>query len=308
MVSPATNMLIKTGTPFFADNIIFTPSSDFTFNNISLTRNATITHPANNVYIARVYKFSGNTGAFTGSIQINYKDGAELNGLQESSLQLNIHNGTDWNFYNSAASDVINNYVLTDISTIPLNEVTLASIGSSLPLQWRTFSAIKQLKTVQLQWSTFSEQNSKNFIVENSIDGITWKELTTVAAAGTSSSVSVYNYLHTSPVAGYNYYRILETGFNGKTSYSIVQKIFFDNALLHVELLGNPVTNGSIQVKVTLAKPADIPPILILYTSDGKLLRKIQSVEGINIIRVNSFAKGSYLMRANNLTIKFLIK
>ena len=92
------------------------------------------------------------------------------------------------------------------------------------------------------------------------------------------------------------------------TSYSAVQKIFFDNALQHVELLGNPVTNGSMQVKVTLAKATDIPPLLILYTTDGKLLRKIQSIEGINTIKVNSFAKGPYLLQANNTTIKFLIK
>lgn len=308
-VASGTDLVVKTGTPFFADNIVFTPSADFTLTNISLSRNTTITNAANHVNIARVYKFSGNTNAFSGNIQINYQDGAELNGLAENSLELNIHDGTMWKVFNPAANDVTNNYVLTtSLSGIAFNELTLAAAGSALPLQWRSFIAAKQQKNVQLQWSTFSEQNSKNFTVQNSVDGITWVSLSTVAAAGSSSSVSIYNYLHISPAAGYNYYRIVETGLDGKKNYSVVQKIFFESSLLHVELLGNPVTNGMLQVKVNPATSTDIPPMLKLYTSDGKLLRKIQSTPGINTIKVNSFAKGAYLLQANNTTIKFLIK
>jgi hypothetical protein len=189
-----------------------------------------------------------------------------------------------------------------------LNELTLAAAGSALPLQWRSFIAAKQQKNVQLQWSTFSEQSSKNFIAQTSVNGVTWTPLATIAAAGSSSTVSIYNYLHTSPAAGYNYYRIIETGLDGKQNYSVVQKIFFESPLLHVELLGNPVTNGMLLIKVDLAKPSDILPMLKLYTSEGKLLRKVQSVAGINTIRVNSFAKGSYLLQANDTTIKFLIR
>lgn len=308
-VAPATDLVIKTGTPFFADNIVFTPSADFTLSNISLSRNINLTNPANNVNIARVYKFSGNTNAFSGSIQINYQDGAELNGLEENTLQLNIHNGTTWNFYASTANDVVNNYVPTNsLSAVLLNELTLAAAGSALPLQWRSFIVAKQQKNVQLQWSTFSELNSKNFIAQTSVDGVSWKPLATIAAAGSSSTVSIYNYLHTSPAPGYNYYRIIETALDGRVNYSVVQKIFFETPLLHIEIVGNPVTNGMLQIKVDPAKPSDILPMLKLYTSDGRLLRKVPAVAGINTIRVNSFAKGSYLLQANGTTIKFLIR
>lgn len=307
-VAPATDLMIKSGTPFFADSIIFTPSSDFTLTNISLSRNTVITNPAINVHISRVYKFSANA-TFSGSIQINYQDGAELNGLSESDLQLNVHNGMAWQSFASTTNDAVNNYVLTSsLSGIQFNELTLAAAGSALPLQWRSFVAAKQMKNVQLQWSTFSELNSKNFTVQYSVDGTTWRSLTTVAAAGNSSTASIYNYLHISPAAGYNFYRILETGLNGKLSYSVVQKIFFESSLMQVELLGNPVTNGILQVKVNLAKVTDLPPMLKLYTSEGKLLKKVQSAAGINNIRMGTYSKGSYLLQANDTMIKILIK
>ncbi|HEY8687803.1 MAG TPA: hypothetical protein VIM07_01110 [Chitinophagaceae bacterium] len=99
-LSPGSDLTIKQGTPFFADNIILTPSADFTLSNVSVNRNTSLSQPATNTNIARVYKFSGTTNFFSGSIQINYQDGAELNGLSENNLQLNIYNGAMWNYTN----------------------------------------------------------------------------------------------------------------------------------------------------------------------------------------------------------------
>ena len=307
-LSPGSDLTIKQGTPFFADNIILTPSSDFTLSNVSLSRNTTATHTPNNIYISRVYRFSNTTNPFSGSIQFNYQD-AELNGLPESTLQLNIHDGTTWRFFNSAGNDIVNNYVLTtSLSGVQLNELALASSNFVLPLEWRSFIASKQDRNVQLQWSTFSEQNTKYFIVQNSVNGITWTSLATVAAAGFSNTVRTYNYLHTTPAAGNNYYRIIETDADGRQNYSVVQKVYFELPSLHVEVLGNPVTNGTLQVKVDLAKSSDQPPVLKLYTNDGKLLREVQSAAGINTISVSAYAKGTYLLQANDTMIKFLIK
>ena len=307
-ISPGTDLLIKQGTAFSFDSLILTPSADFTLSNVSVSRSSVVSHPAANPYIARVYQFSSST-TFAGTIQINYLDGAELNGLAEADLQLNAHDGVTWQAFASGTNDPVNNYVLTtSLSGLQLDEITLASVNGPLPLQWRSFTAAKQQDNVLLEWSTFAERNSKSFIIQTSVNGVTWNTIATVSAAGNSSTVQGYSYLHTSPAAGYNYYRIIETGLDGKQNYSVVQKIFFESSLLHVELLGNPVTNGMLQIKVDLAKSSDIPPMLKLYTSEGKLLRKVQSVAGINTIRVNSFAKGSYLLQANDTTIKFLIR
>ena len=308
-VSPGTDLVIKPGTLFFADNFILTPSADFTLSNISLSRNTLLIHPVLNTYIASAYQFSNSTNPFSGTIQINYQDGAELNGLSETDLQLNVHNGFTWQQFASTTNDVVNNYVLSaSLPGVQLNELTLAAIGAALPLRWRSFTATKQQENVLLQWSTFSEQNSKSFILQNSSNGTTWNTLATVAAAGNSPSVHDYSYLHSSPSTGYNYYRVVETNVDGKYNYSLVRKVLFELTPWHIELLGNPVINGILEVKITLARSNDIAPTLKLYTADGKLLWVKQPGEGTHAINLNGYPKGTYLLQANEKTIKFLIQ
>lgn len=126
-VSPGTDMTIKSGTVFSADSLILTPSADFTLSNLSLKKSTAVSHALPNPYIARVYQFSNNSNPFKGSVQINYRDGAELKGIAESSLTLNIYNGTKWNAYAPTTRDATNNYVLTSgINCVALNELTLA--------------------------------------------------------------------------------------------------------------------------------------------------------------------------------------
>ena len=124
-VAAGTTMNIKSGTIFSAGKLVLTPSADFTFSDISLTKNSIVSHAASNPYIARVYNFSGNTTPFKGSVRIDYNDGTELNGLDENLLQLNIHDGTSWNAYTATANDTNNNFVLTTtLTNTILNELT----------------------------------------------------------------------------------------------------------------------------------------------------------------------------------------
>ena len=308
-VSPGTDVVVLQGTIFTIDDLSLIPSTDFTLSDVSISRSSTVSHPTGNPYIARVYKFSTGTNLFNGSIRINYQEGAELNGINEEDLQLNAHNGTAWLAFASATNDVVKNYVLTtSLSGLRLDEITLASVSGSLPLQWRSFTATKQQTNVLLQWSTFTERNSKSFIIQTSVNGIAWNTIGTISAVGNSSSVQSYSYVHTSPVAGYNYYRVFESDMDGKYTSSLIRKVLFDVTPWHIELLGNPVRNGKLEIKVTMARPKDILPTLNLYTVDGKLLWTNQASEGTQFINVSSYPKGTYLLRANEKTLRFVIQ
>ncbi len=224
-------------------------------------------------------------------------------------MQLNVNDGTNWQAFAATTNDVVNNYVLTtSLSNRYLNELTLAEVNFALPLQWRSFTATKQQENVLLEWSTFSEQNSKSFIVQTSTDNVTWQTLGFKAGAGNSNTVSNYNYLHTSPAQGYNYYRIIETDADGRQTYSVIRTVFFVSPAYTVQILGNPVSNGMLQLKIDMARPTDNPPFITIYSSDGKLLWKEQTGAGIHTINVSRFAKGTYLLKANDTTIKFLIQ
>jgi hypothetical protein len=303
-VESGSSLTIQNGTQLHGDGLTLIPSADFILSNVILSRSTTAIHTPVNPYIARVYQFSNTSNAFSGSIQINYTDGAELNGIAEVDLTLNIYNGTYWAAYPASTRDASNNYVLTNgLSGITLNELTLASQFAPLPLNWLSFTAKAQNKSQSLlQWITAQEQNTKDFYIQHSADGINWVTIGNLPAAGNSNSASNYNYVHTNPVTGLNYYRIKQTDVDSRYSYSPVRILSFTRALQPFTILGNPVTNNVLTLQVNMATS------LAFYTADGKLLWREQVNAGTKIIDVSRYAKGTYLLKTITTTQKVVIQ
>lgn len=303
-VGPGGSVTIKNGTLFYVDGLTLIPSVDFTLSDVNLNKSATAVHIPVNTYISRVYQFSNTTDPFTGSVQMNYTDGAELNGIPENVLTLNIYNGTNWAPYPPLTRDATNNFVLTNgINNVTLNELTLANQQAPLPLTWLSFTAKAQNNSHSLlQWATAQEQNTNNFYIQHSADGINWVTLGSLPAAGNSNNTIQYNYVHTNPVIGLNYYRIKQTDIDSRYSYSAVRTVLFTSVLQPFAILGNPVTHGKLLVQVYTATQ------LILYTADGKLLWQQQVNTGINTIDVSRYAKGTYLLRSVDQIQKVIIQ
>ena len=303
-IDGSSSLTIENGTQIHADGLTLIPSADFILSNVVLSRSATTIHPPGNIHISRVYQFSNTSNAFSGSIQINYTDGAELNGLAEADLTLNIHNGTNWSAYPASTRDAINNYVLTDgLSNITLNELTLASQFGPLPLTWLSFTATAQNNGQSLlQWTTAQEQNTKDFYIQHSADGINWVTIGSLPAAGNSNSTSYYNYVHANPVKGLNYYRIKQTDVDSHYSYSPIRTLLFTMALPPFIILGNPVTNNVLTLQVNMATS------LAFYTADGKLLWQEQVNAGTKTIDVSRYPKGTYLLKTITTTQKVVIQ
>ena len=302
-VDPGASLTIQNGTQVHVDGLTLIPSADFILSNVTLSRSATIVHTQVNPYISRVYQFSNTSNAFSGSIQINYID-AELNGLAEAELTLNIHNGINWAAYLPSTRDASNNYVLTNgLSGITLNELTLASQFAPLPLTWLSFTAKAQNNSQSLlQWTTAHEQNTKDFYIEHSADGINWVTIGSLPAAGNSNATRHYTYVHTNPVKGLNYYRIKQTDVDSRYSYSPVRMLLFTRALQPFIILGNPVTNDVLTLQVNMATS------LAFYTADGKLLWQEQVNAGTKTIDVSRYAKGTYLLKTITTTQKVVIQ
>ncbi|HEY6062086.1 MAG TPA: T9SS type A sorting domain-containing protein [Chitinophagaceae bacterium] len=303
IISAGTSLTIQGGAVLSVDNLTLTPSTDFSLTNTTLIKSATVFHTTSNPYISRVYQFTNSTNPFNGSIQINYNDGAELNGIPEAQLTLNVHNGTNWTAYPAATRDATNNFVLTiGISSVALNELTLADFSTPLPLVWLSFTATKQNQTSLVKWSTSQEQNTRNFTIQHSVNGINWTSISTLPAAGNSSSTINYSYVHTTPVTGINYYRILQTDLDNRNSYSIIRTLKFTISDEPFIIIGNPVTNNVLTVQVNTVT------ILAFYTADGKLLWREPVNAGTKNIDVSRYARGAYLLKANTTTQKIVIR
>jgi len=90
-----------------------------------------------------------------------------------------------------------------------------------LPVKLSYFAAKKvNEQQVQLNWATTAENNTKEFIIQRSADGVNFSELTRVTAKGNSSIEVKYNCYDYKPLAGRNFYRLITLDVDGMKSYS----------------------------------------------------------------------------------------
>jgi hypothetical protein len=179
-----------------------------------------------------------------------------------------------------------------------------AALGSAtlLPVTWVSFTAKAQNDAVLLQWVTANEQNTLNFTVQHSTDGISFSNLAVIAAAGNSQNSRSYQYIHVQPSSGNNYYRLYQADKDGKISFSVIKQIFYTKKEADFILLTNPVINGNIQVQLK------VNTTIILWTADGKQVYRKALEKGMNYINVSNLTKGNYILQAGNEAKKILIQ
>ncbi len=122
---------------------------------------------------------------------------------------------------------------------IDLSKYSAITIGSSLevlPVQLISFTGQKfNDHESQLDWTTASETNNQEFIVERSSDGLVFTEIGRKAGAGNSGSINNYELIDLTPLSGINYYRLKQVNFDGTFDYSNVISVSFDGINANAE-------------------------------------------------------------------------
>jgi hypothetical protein len=142
-----------------------------------------------------------------------------------------------------APSDDILSYTRTAVPDIGAFEYGgAAPLGVSLT----KFQGIPESRSNKLFWQTRSEENNDFFTLEKSTDGYNFSEIGTEFGCGNCNNLndySIYDYLVEPTI---NYYRLKQTDFNGRYTYSKI--ISIDNRDLNnheiigvFNLLGQPV-------------------------------------------------------------------
>jgi hypothetical protein len=119
-----TPMTINGGTQFSVSGLVLTPSSDFTLNNISITKNEKVTNYIGQSTVSRVYKFSNTTNPFIGEAGIRYQ-AQELKSGNHADLKLQVHNGNNWSVVPLRVNDANNQNTQSQLFSQSLNEITL---------------------------------------------------------------------------------------------------------------------------------------------------------------------------------------
>ncbi len=168
------------------------------------------------------------------------------------------------------------------------NAFFTVNYGVTLPVSLTEFNGKLYGSSVKLNWATASEQNSKQFIVQHSTDGNRWKQVGIVAATGNSSSRKEYSYIHTTPVQGSNFYRLLQEDFDEKSATSRVITINIGGE--QITSYPNPVTNKMV-IRTTNAEAGHV----ILFNISGQAVKKVSTTGLETQVDLSELPRGSYV-------------
>jgi hypothetical protein len=160
--------------------------------------------------------------------------------------------------------------------------------SSTLPVALMQFSGRFEEPVVKLNWTTASEVNSKQFIIQHSADGINWREAGIVAAAGNSSLSTQYNFIHNDPAQGVNFYRLIQQDIDGRSAQSRVINVT-TTGVQKIEWYPNPAAD-----KVTIRTATALPGQIILFNSSGQAVKRVHISSYETVIDVSLLPAGSY--------------
>ena len=150
--------------------------------------------------------------------------------------------------YDRNVTAVANDFAIDDISftSAPVNCSLIDSVkiivNCSLPLHLLNFTGKVVGNESHLQWQTANEINTLEFIIQHSVDGISFTNIGNTPAAGNSSSVLNYSFVDMHPVTGNNYYRLQMIDKDGQVAYSNIVLVKFVNLAPGISIYPNPAS------------------------------------------------------------------
>jgi hypothetical protein len=169
-----------------------------------------------------------------------------------------------------------------------------------LPVSLLSFNGHAVNKAVQLNWSTTSEFNFRNYQVEKSADGSTnFQSLAQVTPRGGINIPANYAAVDQYPYPNYSYYRLKTINTDGTYSYSNVIKVKTDNkAISLTRLFPNP-TNSVINLEMVAANQQSLSVEIYDVAGRKVMNQAIQLTSGINQkqLTLTNLSAGSYVIQ-----------
>jgi hypothetical protein len=165
-----------------------------------------------------------------------------------------------------------------------------------LPVTAYGFTAVAQTNhTTQLQWAMGAGANMTGasagfFDVEYSQDQSAWQSIGIIQTTGNANNEQSYNFIHTSPAAGSNYYRLKQVDKEGNFTYSSTRTVFFANA---IQLSFYP--NPTIDRVVITGSQASLGSVSVM-TVDGRQLQENDNFISGGSIDLSRYPAGIYLL------------
>ncbi len=185
------------------------------------------------------------------------------------------------------------------------NNVVAIEIQSinSLPIELLSFNAKPASGNIQLDWSTESETNNNYFTIQRSKDGINFEEVLRIRGARNSTRLLQYKAIDYHSYAGISYYRLKQTDFNGKFTYSNLVGVDFEK-LLDFTIYPNPFSTSTT---ITINDTTQINNCeLRMYSVLGKEVLSTVINKQTTIFETSGLSSGIYFYKisSDNKTIQ----
>ncbi|SKC43806.1 T9SS type A sorting domain-containing protein [Ohtaekwangia koreensis] len=266
--------------------------------------------------IRRYWHFSSTQAAGTYNATVTFSFAntedptATILDVSANGIKMQRWNGT------SAWNDVLSGQTFSNTS--PVRTVTVPGITqfswwsggntgqSPLPIQLLYFTGYSHEEQSILEWATASETNNDFFSIERSKDGINYESVGAIPGGGNSTSRKNYSFTDEKPFPGLNYYRLKQTDFDRKYTYSKVIPIDINrNPFFNFILFPNPTLGEKPAFYIAADKQQKIT--VSLYDSFG-ILRFFTALE-ITVDKNNysletsdfqTIPNGIYFLKASN--------
>lgn len=234
-------------------------------NNVQLPQYWIINNYGNNTSFASLDSIMFKpTGSVSDSAATNpntiklYKrtDNEHLNNWNEQCSANRVYSGTNGYFVFANACH-LNSFSQFHITSN-------APTATILPVELLSFTATAvNNKEVQLNWTTTTEINLKEYEIQHATDGVNFVAIGIVNPTTPNSSTSRnYDFLHQTPIVGLNYYRLKIIDLDHSIEYSPIRsaEIKNDISAVHdgisfdIRVSPNPVNNGLLRIETNSAE------------------------------------------------------
>jgi hypothetical protein len=240
------------------------------------------------------------TGGSDATLSVFWNVTDELPNFNRSSCYISHHNGVFYDVQPSSMATGSNPYSISRQNISSFSPFIVTSSASVLPISLLGFTGKIQNNVSLLKWQTTQEQNSKNFIVQRSEDGIRFTNIGSVDAANNSNTLRNYAYDDdiSSIRAAKIYYRLLLNDNNGQQELSNIIVLYNSNNKDEFVVSPNPFQHTFL-IKGVFDKIENATFCILDLTGKELLIKKVITQLGINVFEIDAsqFARGSYILR-----------
>jgi len=250
-----------------------------------------------------------NTGSYSGSDILS--DGGTL-----PNLRVARWDGAQWDVPpgggtpSQSGTAVAGTISITGVTSFsPVTNATLDA-PSALPVELLSFTGKVVHTGIELQWKTATEINNDYFNVEKLVNNEKYVSIGKIKGKGTTAVLSQYQYVDEYPSQGRSYYRLKQTDFDGKFTYSNVISIDYEGSdMIKISIYPNPAKGDEITLDIRGLKDVNTVPVSIIDPLGRQFIAENLVVDMLTgsvkrTISTKEMSDGMYILKVGTTNIQ----